>query len=32
MEQFTIEFEKVGAEAEMVLMWDKTVVAVPFTF
>lgn len=32
MEQFTIEFEQVGMEAEMVLMWDKTVVAVPFTF
>lgn len=32
MEQFTIAFEQVGAEAEMVLMWDKTVVAVPFTF
>lgn len=31
-EQFTIAFEKAGEDAEMVLMWDKTVVAVPFTF
>lgn len=31
-EQFTIAFEQIGGEAEMVLMWDKTVVAVPFTF
>ncbi|AYB30696.1 DUF2911 domain-containing protein [Chryseolinea soli] len=29
-EQFTISFEKTGAEAEMVLIWDKTLVAVPF--
>jgi len=29
-EQFTISFEKVGEDAEMVLMWDKTLVAVPF--
>ncbi len=29
-EQFTISFEKVGGdELEMVLLWDKTVVAVP---
>src|SRR5690242_5933409 len=26
-EQFTISFEKTGAEAEMVLIWDKTLVA-----
>jgi len=31
-EQFTISFEKVGEEAEMVLLWDKTVVAVPFSY
>jgi len=31
-EQFTIAFEKVGEEAEMVLMWDKTVVPVPFSY
>jgi hypothetical protein len=31
-EQFTIAFEKVGEEAEMVLMWDNTVVAVPFSY
>jgi hypothetical protein len=31
-EQFTISFEKTGEEAEMVLIWDKTVVAVPFSF
>jgi hypothetical protein len=31
-EQFTINFEKTGEEAEMVLMWDKTLVAVPFSF
>lgn len=30
-EQFTIAFEKVGEEAEMVLLWDKTLLAVPFT-
>ena len=29
-EQFTITFEKVGEDAEMVLMWDQTLVAVPF--
>lgn len=28
-EQFTISFEKVGDEAEMVFLWDKTLVAVP---
>ncbi len=31
-EQFTISFEKVGGDAEMVLIWDKTLVAVPFSF
>lgn len=31
-EQFTISFETVGEDAEMVLIWDKTLVAVPFTF
>jgi hypothetical protein len=31
-EQFTISFERVSDEAEMVLIWDKTLVAVPFTF
>ena len=31
-EQFTIDFVKIGEEAEMVLMWDKTLVAVPFTY
>lgn len=31
-EQFTISFEKVGGDAEMVLIWDKTLVAVPFSY
>jgi hypothetical protein len=31
-EQFTITFEKVGEDAEMVLIWDKTLVAVPFSY
>jgi hypothetical protein len=31
-EQFTITFEKMDGDAEMVLLWDKTVVAVPFTY
>lgn len=31
-EQFTIAFEKTGGDAEMVLIWDKTLVSVPFTF
>lgn len=31
-EQFTISFDKVGEEAEMVLIWDTTLVAVPFTY
>jgi len=30
-EQFTIAFEKMGAEAEMILLWDKTVVVMPFS-
>jgi len=29
-EQFTIEFAQLEDEAEMVLLWDKTLVAVPF--
>lgn len=28
-EQFTISFEKMGEEIEMVLMWDQTLVVVP---
>lgn len=31
-EQFTIAFEKTGDDAEMVLMWDNTLVSVPFTY
>jgi len=31
-EQFTIAFEPVDDEAEMVFMWDKTIVSVPFSF
>ncbi|MBL0741694.1 DUF2911 domain-containing protein [Chryseolinea lacunae] len=31
-EQFTISFEKTGEDAEMVLIWDKTLVAVPFWY
>lgn len=31
-EQFTITFVQSGADAEMILMWDKTLVAVPFTY
>jgi hypothetical protein len=30
-EIFTIAFEKTGEDAEMVLIWDKTLVAVPFS-
>jgi hypothetical protein len=30
IEQFTIEIEKTGDEMELIFMWDKTVVAVPF--
>jgi hypothetical protein len=31
-EQFTIAFEKTGEDAEMVLIWDRTVVPLPFSF
>lgn len=31
IEQFTISIEKTGGEMELIFMWDKTVVAVPFT-
>jgi hypothetical protein len=31
-EQFTIEFEKTGEDAEMILLWDKTLVALPFSW
>jgi hypothetical protein len=31
-EQFTISFENIGEEAEMVLLWDNTVVAMPFSY
>jgi hypothetical protein len=31
-EQFTISFERVGEDAEMVLIWDKTLVAMPFSY
>jgi hypothetical protein len=31
-EQFTISFEKTGEDAEMVFIWDKTLVAVPFSW
>ncbi|HEY4656387.1 MAG TPA: DUF2911 domain-containing protein [Cyclobacteriaceae bacterium] len=31
-EQFTISFESVGEDVEMVLMWDKTLAAVPFSY
>jgi hypothetical protein len=31
-EQFTISFDKTGEDAEMVLIWDKTLVAVPFSW
>ena len=30
-EQFTISVEKVGEEQELIFIWDKTLVAVPFT-
>ncbi|HEV8514126.1 MAG TPA: DUF2911 domain-containing protein [Cyclobacteriaceae bacterium] len=30
-EQFTISVEKVGEGAELILIWDKTLVAVPFS-
>jgi hypothetical protein len=31
-EQFTIAFNMTAEEAEMVLLWDKTLVAMPFSF
>ncbi|MFN3839249.1 MAG: DUF2911 domain-containing protein [Cyclobacteriaceae bacterium] len=31
-EQFTIQFEKMGEEVEMILLWDQTVVSVPIEF
>lgn len=30
-EQFTINFEKMGEENELVIMWDQTLVVVPFS-
>ncbi|MDX1628451.1 MAG: DUF2911 domain-containing protein [Fulvivirga sp.] len=30
-EQFTISFEKMGEEIEMILMWDQTLVVLPLT-
>jgi hypothetical protein len=30
-EQFTISIEKVGEEMEMILLWDKTLVTLPFS-
>lgn len=30
-EQFTIAFEKMGTDTDMVLLWDKTVVVIPFS-
>lgn len=31
-EQFTISFEETGEDVEMVLIWDKTLVAVPLSY
>ncbi len=31
-EQFTITFEDTGDDAEMVLMWDQTVIPMPFSY
>ena len=31
IEQFTISIEKTGDEIELIFLWDRTVVAVPFT-
>ena len=31
-EQFTIAFNMTGEEAEMVLLWDTTLVSMPFSF
>ena len=30
-EQFTISFEKMGEEIEMIMMWDQTLIVVPMT-
>ncbi len=30
-EQFTISIEKIGEEMELIFIWDKTLVAAPFT-
>jgi len=30
-EQFTISFEQMGEEIEMILMWDQTLIVVPIT-
>jgi Protein of unknown function (DUF2911) len=30
-EQFTISLEKIGEEMELIFIWDKTLVAAPFT-
>ena len=30
IEQFTIQFEKMDDEIDMIMMWDKTLVVVPF--
>jgi hypothetical protein len=32
LEQFTISIEKTGEDQELTFIWDKTVVAVPFSF
>jgi hypothetical protein len=31
IEQFSISLEKMGEEMEMILLWDKTLVAIPFS-
>ena len=31
-EQFTIAFEETGEDVEMVFIWDKTLVSLPFTY
>jgi hypothetical protein len=31
-EQFTITFEQMGEEAEMILLWDNTAVSIPFSY
>jgi len=30
-EQFTISVERMGEEMEIILLWDKTLVAIPFS-